>query len=422
MITLQTGTQFKRKELYDLLTIMPLREVAKNYQLIITDLWRCVEKYNIPVRKPEDWTKILMGEKVYREPLTGDPDELVFVERMIPPKSATKGENEGKDRNSALLNQSSHEVITQQSAKTSVDRNGENSSTISGQISPRTYSSRNGERVTRSATTLKSNNISVRQFGEDDRRISIYRLLEIIPDDEYKKVKLSALKLSARPFNALKEKKIDTLHAVMLKSIAQLMSIRNLGVTSIEEIVNSCKRYYLKHTKSRTDNLYGTSEQTNKAATVNSNAAHGSYAIEKQKQEAVTRIRSAAGGNEKQVPVLPAPVKRSTYAKPPMNPINRITTPKAYYKNITREVAEKMVIDRHRKGYATEHQKVIYDTLNLRVRKDSGLKNAIRIFAMRKGMSANEYIKEAVVNQLAFDGYIPGGDYPEDFPGEDFLW
>ena len=64
--------------------------------------------------------------------------------------------------------------------------------------------------------------------------------------------------------------------------------------------------------------------------------------------------------------------------------------------------------DRHKPGYIADFQKGTYDDLRIRVRKDSGLKNAIRIFAMRKHMSVNEYVIDAVQNQLAFDGYIPG--------------
>ena len=64
--------------------------------------------------------------------------------------------------------------------------------------------------------------------------------------------------------------------------------------------------------------------------------------------------------------------------------------------------------DRHKPGYIYGYQRETYDDIRIRVRKDSDIKNAIRIFAMRKNMSINEYVLDAIQNQLAFDGYIPG--------------
>lgn len=59
--------------------------------------------------------------------------------------------------------------------------------------------------------------------------------------------------------------------------------------------------------------------------------------------------------------------------------------------------------DRHRPGYTTSYQKEVYDDLRIRVRKDSGIKEAIQEASARNHMSVNEYVIQAIVMKLEID-------------------
>lgn len=63
--------------------------------------------------------------------------------------------------------------------------------------------------------------------------------------------------------------------------------------------------------------------------------------------------------------------------------------------------------DRHRDGYTQEFNQANYVQLNLRVRKDSGIAQAIDKVCERTGMSRNEYIRKCVVQDLVQCGYLP---------------
>ena len=64
--------------------------------------------------------------------------------------------------------------------------------------------------------------------------------------------------------------------------------------------------------------------------------------------------------------------------------------------------------DRHDPSYTAKYQKETYDAINLRFRKDSGILEGMRIMAHRKGVTVSEYARQAIENQLGYDGYIPG--------------
>lgn len=61
--------------------------------------------------------------------------------------------------------------------------------------------------------------------------------------------------------------------------------------------------------------------------------------------------------------------------------------------------------DRHKIGYNNEFNRENYVQLNFRVRKDSGIAEALMRVA-DAGISKNEYVRKAVVEQLRKDGYL----------------
>lgn len=59
--------------------------------------------------------------------------------------------------------------------------------------------------------------------------------------------------------------------------------------------------------------------------------------------------------------------------------------------------------DRHKPGSIDAYNAVTYDNVRLRVRKDSGIKQAIEDMAKHKNVSMQQYIIDAVVKQLQAD-------------------
>lgn len=61
--------------------------------------------------------------------------------------------------------------------------------------------------------------------------------------------------------------------------------------------------------------------------------------------------------------------------------------------------------DRHREGYTEEYNKATYEQIHLRVRKDSGLPEALEK-AVQAGYSKNDYITEALRFRLIVDEFL----------------
>lgn len=63
--------------------------------------------------------------------------------------------------------------------------------------------------------------------------------------------------------------------------------------------------------------------------------------------------------------------------------------------------------DRHRPGYSTQYHAENYHQFYLRVRKDSGIMDALRKMQDETGSSVNGYITESVKRKLIADGFMP---------------
>ena len=62
--------------------------------------------------------------------------------------------------------------------------------------------------------------------------------------------------------------------------------------------------------------------------------------------------------------------------------------------------------DRHRPGYIEEFNMETYYNIRIRVRKDSGIREALQKVA-GNGQSINGYVLSATIKQLIADGYMP---------------
>ena len=61
--------------------------------------------------------------------------------------------------------------------------------------------------------------------------------------------------------------------------------------------------------------------------------------------------------------------------------------------------------DRHRPGYLEEFNAETYDNLRIRVRKDSGIRDALQE-VLKDGESINNYVTTAIIQKLVTDGYM----------------
>ena len=62
--------------------------------------------------------------------------------------------------------------------------------------------------------------------------------------------------------------------------------------------------------------------------------------------------------------------------------------------------------DRHKPGYITQYHAENYHQFYLRVRKDSGIMEALQKMRDESGDSINAYIAESVKRSLVADGYM----------------
>ena len=61
--------------------------------------------------------------------------------------------------------------------------------------------------------------------------------------------------------------------------------------------------------------------------------------------------------------------------------------------------------DRHRPGYLEAFNAETYDNLRIRVRKDSGIRDALKKVS-EGGESINGYVTDAITQKLIADGYM----------------
>lgn len=64
-------------------------------------------------------------------------------------------------------------------------------------------------------------------------------------------------------------------------------------------------------------------------------------------------------------------------------------------------------IDRHAPGYMEEYKRETYAQVNVRIRKDAGILEALELMNRVTGMPKAEYIRDAIEHQLMSDGYMP---------------
>ena len=70
-------------------------------------------------------------------------------------------------------------------------------------------------------------------------------------------------------------------------------------------------------------------------------------------------------------------------------------------------MAENRRKDRHTPGYSRNFDKENYDHINFKFRKDSGIMDALELACRMTGIGKNQYIRDAVVDRLIDDGYLP---------------
>lgn len=70
-------------------------------------------------------------------------------------------------------------------------------------------------------------------------------------------------------------------------------------------------------------------------------------------------------------------------------------------------MAENRRKDRHSAGYVERFHKETYEQVNFRVRKDSGIIEALELASRMTGITKSGYIRDAVVDRLKDDGYMP---------------
>ena len=63
--------------------------------------------------------------------------------------------------------------------------------------------------------------------------------------------------------------------------------------------------------------------------------------------------------------------------------------------------------DRHRPGYSEAYKRETYTQINVRLRKDSGIAEALELACQITGMPRSEYIRDALEDRLRDDGYLP---------------
>ena len=63
--------------------------------------------------------------------------------------------------------------------------------------------------------------------------------------------------------------------------------------------------------------------------------------------------------------------------------------------------------DRHSPEYNREFHRENYVQVNLKIRKDSGIIEALNLMTEVTGMPKTEYIRDAVQDRLREDGYMP---------------
>ena len=63
--------------------------------------------------------------------------------------------------------------------------------------------------------------------------------------------------------------------------------------------------------------------------------------------------------------------------------------------------------DRHSPGYNLQFHRENYVQLNLKIRKDSGIIDALNLMTELTGMPKTEYIRDVLVDRLLEDGYMP---------------
>ena len=62
--------------------------------------------------------------------------------------------------------------------------------------------------------------------------------------------------------------------------------------------------------------------------------------------------------------------------------------------------------NRHKPGYVDRYNAEMYDNIRIRVRKDSGIRDALQKVA-ESGQSINGYVLSATEAKLIADGYMP---------------
>ncbi len=205
----ETFVRLTRKELYDFLTDMPISKFADKYNLIMSDLIQCLKKYHIPRRSSGDWTKISMGQNTEREPLDGNPGDLVRVQR---------------DTSDPSIHHSSNKQI-KKSASVPPSRSSAYPRYPYPAIkSYKSYSRHVSTTKQNSRKKKQSNGVDTRaaqdRLSKYNQTLPLYEILSVAPNEElYNRVTVFELNLPVRAINGLMRAKLENMHKIMSISI-----------------------------------------------------------------------------------------------------------------------------------------------------------------------------------------------------------
>lgn len=81
--------------------------------------------------------------------------------------------------------------------------------------------------------------------------IPLYEILKIPNRDEYTNTSIDVLELTVRSYNCLKNNNLVTLDLLFRSCLEKLSKIRNMGITSLLNIVDACARYSKEYSEFR---------------------------------------------------------------------------------------------------------------------------------------------------------------------------
>ncbi len=230
----ETYVSFTRKELYDLLSDMPMTKIAQKYHLDTFDLSRRIRENDIPIRTSGDWTRISMGKKVERSQLEGNPNASVIVRRISSESSAKSPSKKPRLKTTAtpLPSTSYPFVYPRIPYPVTPPKKSESKNEIKSSITPRgenlPIKKKRKSKMENNSTTKKKTSrasldtqIAQKKLAEYNQKQRLYEALNILPDEKkYNRITVFDLNLPVRAINCLMRSQIENLHIVLYHIIS----------------------------------------------------------------------------------------------------------------------------------------------------------------------------------------------------------